>query len=296
MAEIDVKETLERFAAEGTSGAAAPPAGAIRRRRRNRRLRQATGATVLALALIALTPPVWSALRAVDDDPVAPVTEHRPPAPVPDPDQPKPAPGVGGSGDTGQPVPGTTIPTASGGQAEPGGGSTAAGAAQTAAYFLRLELGMKDPVAGAFKRTGEGTATVDVRPKDIGEGDLQAMGPVTVVSLRAEANGWSVTGTRTAEIRVTSPKAGATVGSPVALRGSALAFEGNVQVKVLLNRTGKDRVLGEGFVTGGGDVMRPFSGEIAYRGGSGAGWLAFYTASELDGQVLEATMVPVDLG
>jgi len=69
-----------------------------------------------------------------------------------------------------------------------------------------------------------------------------------------------------------------------------------VQVKVLLNRTGKDRVLGEGFVTGGGDVMRPFSGEIAYRGGSGAGWLAFFTASEADGQVLEATIIPVRLG
>jgi hypothetical protein len=291
MAEIDVKETLERFAAEGTSGAAAPPPGAIRRRRRNRRLRQATGATVLALALIALTPPVWSTLRAVDDDPAAPVTEHRPPAPVPDPTRPEPEANPGADPATKDTSRGDAVR-----QLEPEGNSTEAGAKQTAAYFLRLELGMKDPVAGAFKRTGEGTATVDVRPKDIGEGDLQAMGPVTVVSLRAEANGWYVTGTRTAEIRVTGPNAGATVSSPVALRGSALAFEGNVQVKVLLNRTGKDRVLGEGFVTGGGDVMRPFSGEIAYRGGSGAGWLAFFTASEADGQVLEATIIPVRLG
>ena len=64
---------------------------------------------------------------------------------------------------------------------------------------------------------------------------------------------------------------------------------------MLANRTGKDPVLGEGFVTGGGDVMRPFSGRVSYKGGSGPGWLVFYTTSAADGQVLAATMVPVTL-
>jgi len=282
MAEIDVKETLERFAAEGTGRASAPPPAAIRRRRRNRRVRQATGAAVLVAVLVGLAPPVWSALRPAVERPTAPVTRNQRPAPVTDPRQspaarPKPAPP-------------TAVGGAPAGQVEPEGGSTAAGAKQTAAYFMRLELGMQDPVAGAFKRSGD-TATVEVHPKAAGEGGTPTDGPITTVSLQAEANGWYVTGTRTKDILVTSPKAGARVH----LRGKALAFEGNVQVRVQANRTGKDPVLGEGFVTGGGDVMRPFNGRVTYRGGSGPGWLVFLTVSEADGQVLQATMVPVTL-
>jgi hypothetical protein len=281
MAEIDLKDTLERFAAEGTRGAGAPPTAAVRRRRRNRSIRRATALTVLAVALVAVTPPLWGLVRDSDDR-VAPAGGQRRPAP---------APGATVASAPSTRPPSTTAPSA----VEPEGNSTPAGAMQTAAYFLRFELGFTDPVTSNFKRTGAITATVDVRPTLTGESTGQP-GPVTVVSLQAEANGWFVTGTRTAEISVAGPKAHATVTSPVAVRGSAVAFEGTVQVEVKANQTGKDPVLGRGFVTGGGDVKRPFSGSIAYKGGGRPGWLVFFTDSAANGQVLEATVIPVDLG
>jgi hypothetical protein len=190
---------------------------------------------------------------------------------------------------------GTTTTTAGGGSAAPQG-TTGKDAETTAAFYLRQELGMRDPVAGRFKSTGADTGEVGVRPKSIGEGGNTTGGPVTTVTLRKRPGGWTVTGARTPNIQVTSPTPGQTVTSPVRLAGKAHAFEGSVAVTVTASVNGRDPELGSTAVTGGGDAMRAFDGKVTYAGRTGAGWVVFFTESAADGQVLEAAIVPVRLG
>ena len=189
----------------------------------------------------------------------------------------------------------TKTTTAGGGTAAPQG-TTGKDAEATAAFYLRQELGMREPVPGRFKPTGGDTGEVGVRPKSIGEGGNTAGGPVTTVTLRKRPGGWTVTGARTPNIQVTSPKPGQTVTSPVKLTGKAHAFEGNVAVTVTANVNGRDPELGTTAVTGGGDALRAFDGKVTYKRRTGSGWVVFFTESAADGQVLEATIVPVRLG
>jgi hypothetical protein len=176
--------------------------------------------------------------------------------------------------------------------------STASAAAKqaqaTAAYFLRTEIGMRNPVAKPFKPTGKDTGEVAVHPGQGAESGEPLPQSITTVRLRRQQGGWEVTGTRSQSIRVTQPAAGALVTSPVRLAGSAHAFEGNVAVEVHDNRNGKDQTLGEGFVTGGGDKFRPFSGSVRFtRPSTTTGWVVFFIRSAADGQVTEATFVRV---
>jgi hypothetical protein len=80
----------------------------------------------------------------------------------------------------------------------------------------------------------------------------------------------------------------------VEVRGNALAFEGNVEVEVRAD--GQVGALGTGFVTGGGDQMRPFSGSISFETpGAPFGALVLFTRSAENGQVWEATAFRVAL-
>jgi hypothetical protein len=162
--------------------------------------------------------------------------------------------------------------------------------------FMRREIGMLDPAAGPFRPTGPGTGEVDVRPR-FGEGGRPVTGgPVTVVSLQRLRTVWYVAGTRTSDIRVTGPARLHRIASPVTVTGSALAYEGTVQVTVTEDRYGRDVVLGRGFVTGsGGGTPGPFSGRIAFRRPSGTtGSIIFAELSEAgDGGTLKATVVRV---
>jgi hypothetical protein len=195
----------------------------------------------------------------------------------------------------GTPEPATSAPaTSAGGGAAPQG-TTGRDAEATAVFYLRQELGMRDPVAGRFTATGAGTGTVGVHP-GTGEGGRPIDGPITTVSLRKRPGGWEVTGARTPNIQVTSPKPGQAVTSPVKLAGRAHAFEGNVAVTVTSSVNGRDPELGSTAVTGGGDALRPFDGTVTYSGRTGPGWVVFFTESAADGQVLEASIVPVRLG
>jgi immunoglobulin-like protein involved in spore germination len=205
--------------------------------------------------------------------------------------------GAGSEDGGGEGAPTSSAPTA-GSAGEPGaGGSTPADAQASATFFLRRELGMVDPVAGPFKATGPDTGEVGVHPGAAGEGGQATDGPVTVVSLHRQPEGWAITGTRTSNIEVTSPRPQQAIRSPVRVRGRASAFEGTVQVEVRENRTGKDPTIGSGVVTGSGDGdLGPFEGTVYFDfEAGGAGWVVFLTTSEANGQVLEATMVPVHL-
>jgi hypothetical protein len=76
------------------------------------------------------------------------------------------------------------------------------------------------------------------------------------------------------------------------VRGRALAFEGAVNVEV--RQDGDRQPLGSGVVTGGGDVARPFSGEIGFSAPSAShGAVVFLTRNEADGRVWEAAVLRV---
>ena len=77
------------------------------------------------------------------------------------------------------------------------------------------------------------------------------------------------------------------------LSGRALAFEGTVDVEV--REDGADEPLGTGFVTGGGDVMRPFVGEVrlAREPSVPAGAIVLFTRSAEDGAVWSASVVRI---
>jgi hypothetical protein len=185
--------------------------------------------------------------------------------------------------------------------ATPGGGSTGttgsrsttAGPVATAVAYMHREVGMRDPVGGGFRQTGQNEGYVDVHPRGAAGGR-----PVTRLFMQHLTSGpWYVLAARAANINVSEPWSQVKVSSPVGVAGRAQAFEGNVQVRITADRYGTDLLLGSGNVTGGGDAMRPFSGHISFRqltGGSGS--VIFAERSAIDGDVLAATVVRVQLG
>jgi hypothetical protein len=180
--------------------------------------------------------------------------------------------------------------TAAGGPASRPG---PAAAVATARAFMRREVGMRDPVAGPFRRTGATTGQVAVHPR-FGEDRHPVTGPITMVSLQRLTKVWYVLGTQTSTISVSRPQPSARIASPVHLTGRALAFEGTVQVRVTQDRSGRDILLGSGFVTGGGDVPRPFDGWISFRPPAGTtGSIILAEESAANGDVLKATVIRV---
>ena len=150
-------------------------------------------------------------------------------------------------------------------------------------------VGFTDPLVGEFMQGDARSGEVEVRPV--------ADGPVTTVFVRqlGDEGTWWVLGSATADITVDSPATGDTITSPVTLTGSALAFEGTVNVEV--RQDGARSPIGTGFVTGGGDVMRPFSGEIAFSTPSAErGALVLLSLSAENGQVWEAATLRVAFG
>jgi hypothetical protein len=146
-------------------------------------------------------------------------------------------------------------------------------------------VGFTDPLIGEFMQGDARSGEVEVRP--------MADGPVTTVFVRQLGSDgtWWVLGSATANITADTPRAGDAISSPVAVSGRALAFEGAVNVEV---RQDGDRPLGSGVVTGGGDVARPFSGEIGFSAPSAShGAVVFLTRNEADGRVWEAAVLRV---
>jgi hypothetical protein len=123
---------------------------------------------------------------------------------------------------------------------------------------------------------------------------LVANGPVTTVFVRqlGADDTWWVLGSATADIATDVPGPGAAITSPVVVSGSALAFEGTVNVEI--RQDGRREPLGSGIVTGGGDTLRPFSGEVEFSAPTEqSGAVVFLTRSEQDGRVWEAAVIRV---
>lgn len=150
-------------------------------------------------------------------------------------------------------------------------------------------VGFTDPVVGEFLPGDSRSGEVEVRP--------QADGPVTTVLVRqlGPDDTWWVLGAATASITLDTPAAGTAVTTPVAVTGSAHTFEGNVGVEV--RQDGARQPIGTGFVTGGGDAMRPFTGQIDFSPpAADAGALVLVAHSGMDGGVWQAAVVRVQFG
>jgi hypothetical protein len=103
---------------------------------------------------------------------------------------------------------------------------------------------------------------------------------------------WWVLGSGTANIVIDAPTAGGAIASPVTVSGSALAFEGTVDVEI--RQDGARQPIGTDVVTGGGDTIRPFSSDIEFSIPTEPyGAVVFLTHSEQDGRVWEAAVVRV---
>jgi hypothetical protein len=165
-------------------------------------------------------------------------------------------------------------------------------AMRAARDFLTDVVGMKNPVDGPFRRTGDGTATATFYPRSPTGHPVPAQ--ATVVSLRRGGDTWQVTATTTGTIVVAEPAPRQIISSPLRVSGRAHAFEGTVNVRVLQIMRAATPELGSGAVVGGGDQLRPFSGDITFRTPlARTGWVLFTELSAANGDVVRATSVPV---
>jgi len=167
-------------------------------------------------------------------------------------------------------------------------------AAKAAAVTFLRELGMRDPVAATYRRTATATAEVGLHPR-AGEGDRELSQVTTRVQLHRYTNGWVPTGARADSIEVDQPLPFSRIESPATVSGLSVAYEGTVHVRVLQDRRGPDRVLGKGFVTGGGTELAPFSGSIRFADPANgiAGWVVFSGDTGADTGIMSATAVRV---
>jgi hypothetical protein len=152
-------------------------------------------------------------------------------------------------------------------------------AAATARAFLARELGMTDLVAGRFRSTGAQTGEVGFRHR-FGEGRrlLPQSGPYAVVArLQRLPAGWWVLGVDGRSLHPTTPARLQRISTPLTVAGTAEVYEGTVHVTVTQDRPGRDLVLGQGFVTGGGQGPGAFRGQITFHQPTSpaAGWVIF---------------------
>jgi hypothetical protein len=168
-------------------------------------------------------------------------------------------------------------------------------AAKAAAVAFLRELGMRDPVAATYRRTGAATAEVGLHPK-AGEGGRPFDKVTTLVQLHRYTNGWVPTGAKAAAIEVAQPLPFARILSPLTVSGQSVSYEGTVHVTVTEDLRGADRVLGKGFVNGGGTELAPFLGTVRFASptpGTDAGWVVFSGDTGADTGIIEASAVRV---
>ena len=169
-------------------------------------------------------------------------------------------------------------------------------AAKAAAITFLRDLGMRDPVAATYRKTGAVTAEVGLHPR-AGEGGRKFDQVTTLVRLHRYANDWLPTGAEAVNaIEVDQPLPYSRIESPVTVSGVSVSYEGTVHVTVLEDRRGPDRVLGKGFVNGGGSELAPFKGSIAFRYqtvGVDAGWVVFSGDTGTGDGIISATAVRI---
>ncbi|PWK39430.1 Gmad2 immunoglobulin-like domain-containing protein [Actinoplanes xinjiangensis] len=171
-------------------------------------------------------------------------------------------------------------------------------AQRVARVWLAQVAGMRNIAVQGSQWRSDFIATVDIRTR-VGEG-RSVSGPLSRVLLGKTRTSFTVLGVITDTIVVDRPAAAITlsdlavVTSPLTISGRALAFEGNINIRVVQIHNGTVRELAVGHVTGGGDVMRPFTGQIAFTTPStDTGWVLASEPSAYNGAVTKVTAVRV---
>ncbi len=147
-------------------------------------------------------------------------------------------------------------------------------------------IGFVDPLVGEFQQGDGRSGEVEIRPV--------ADGPVTVLFLRqlGPDDTWWILGAATVNITIDEPSALETIESPQNLCGTALAFEGHVDVT--LRADGATEPVVETFVTGGGDQARAFEGSLEWADPeTDGGALVLTTSGGEDSRIWEAAVVRV---
>lgn len=130
-----------------------------------------------------------------------------------------------------------------------------------------------------------------------GEVEVRAAGTqlTTVVFVRqlTEDDSWWILGAASGNVTIDEPEALAEVTSPLTVSGTALAFEGTVDVQ--LRADGSGEPIFEGFVTGsGGPEPGPYSETFEFTSpGETGGALVMLSLSSEDGSTLEASAMRI---
>lgn len=154
-----------------------------------------------------------------------------------------------------------------------------------ATAFAADYVGMPTPLVAAFQAADARSGEVDIRSRP-------AALPSTVVVRQLEDGNWWVLGSGMQNIQLDQPAGGARITSPQPLAGKALAYEGHVDVE--LRADGVAEPIATTFVTGGGDVLRPFDGSLTFeKPAQPYGAILLITRSGQDGSVVEFVAVRV---
>ena len=158
---------------------------------------------------------------------------------------------------------------------------------EAAVGFASDYLGFVDPIASEFMAGDNRSGEVEIRSVDTG--------PATVVFVRqlTADDSWWILGAASENITIDEPEALAEVTSPLTVSGTALAFEGTVDVQ--LRADGNGEPIFEGFVTGsGGPEPGPYSETFEFTSpGETGGALVMLSLSSEDGSTLEASAMRI---
>jgi hypothetical protein len=158
---------------------------------------------------------------------------------------------------------------------------------EAATGFATDFLLFDEPIVGAFMAGDSRSGEVEVQSF--------ADGPVTVVFVRqlTDDDSWWILGAASENIVVDEPEALAEVDSPLTVSGTALAFEGTVDVQ--LRADGNGEPIFEGFVTAsGGPEPGPFTETLEFISpGETGGALVMLSLSSENGSVIEASALRV---
>lgn len=158
---------------------------------------------------------------------------------------------------------------------------------EAAVGFASDYLGFVDPIASQFMAGDSRSGEVEIRSVDTG--------PATVVFVRqlTDDDSWWILGAASENITIDEPEALDEVTSPLTVSGTALAFEGTVDVQ--LRADGNGEPIFEGFVTGsGGPEPGPYSETFEFTSpGEIGGALVMLSLSSEDGSTLEASAMRI---
>jgi hypothetical protein len=158
---------------------------------------------------------------------------------------------------------------------------------EAAVGFATDYLGFVDPLASEFMAGDSRSGEVEIRSVDTG--------PATVVFVRqlTDDDSWWILGAASENITIDEPEALAELTSPLTVSGTAMAFEGTVDVQ--LRADGNGEPIFEGFVTGsGGPEPGPYSETFEFTSpGETGGALVMLSLSSQDGSTLEASAMRI---